>query len=252
MNWKGLIFSIILYAQVETSLSVDISNHTLLTTEEVLLSRSNTHQNNLRVRDLQASGGGERKFILNVQNLSYRQPFSRFFILVHNSQATPLYTFGEPSSKGLARMAEYGQPGGLENYYKNIRSSGVKLATRYNGITYGGKTSQIEVTVSNEYPLVSIVAMCENTNDCFVALNAVRVVNGAVFESPGLDAGSEVNNESCDSVPGPVCAGKGRRLNRSGFGEGYVHVHRGILGIGDVQQELTWLNPMMKVVVSSS
>ena len=228
MNWKVLIFSIILYAQVETSLSVDISNHTLLDTEEVLLSRSNNHQNNLRVRDLQASGGGggERKFILNVQNLSYRQPFSRFFVLVHNSQATPLYTFGEPSSKGLARMAEYGQPGGLENYYKNIRSTGVKLATRYNGVTYGGKTSQIEVIVSNEYPLVSIAAMCENTNDCFVALNGVRVVNGAVFESPGLDAGSEVNNESCDSVPGPVCAGRGRRLDRSGNGEGYVHVHR--------------------------
>ena len=219
------------------------------------MSRSN-HQDNLRVRDLQASGGGgegggERKFILNVLNLSYRQPFSRFFVLVHNSQATPLYTFGEPSSKGLARMAEYGQPGGLENYYKNIRSTGVKRATRYNGITYGGKTSQIEVTVSNEYPLVSIAAMCENTNDCFVALNGVRVVNGAVFESPGLDAGSEVNNESCDSVPGPVCAGRGNRLDRSGNGEGFVHTHRGILGIGDVERDSSWLNPMMKVVVSS-
>ena len=91
-------------------MSVDISNHTLLTTEEVLLSRSNNHQNNLRVRDLQVPGGGERKFILNVLNLSYRQPFSMFFVLIHNSQATPLYTLGEPS-KGLARMAEFGQPG---------------------------------------------------------------------------------------------------------------------------------------------
>lgn len=70
MNWKGLIFTIILYTQVETSLSVEISNHTL--PEEVLLSRSNTHQNNLRVRDLQVPGGGERKFILNVLNLSYQ------------------------------------------------------------------------------------------------------------------------------------------------------------------------------------
>ena len=109
MNWKVLIFTIILYTQVETSMSADISNHTLLTTEEVLLSRSNDHQNNLRVRDLQG-GGSERKLILNVLNLSYRQPFSRFFVLIHNDQATPLYTLGEPS-KGLARKAEFGQPG---------------------------------------------------------------------------------------------------------------------------------------------
>jgi hypothetical protein len=28
----------------------------------------------------------------------------------------------------------------------------------------------------------------------------------------------------------PVCASKGRQLDRSGNGEGYVHVHRCILG----------------------
>ena len=42
-----------------------------------------------------------------------------------------------------------------------------------------------------------------------------KYVNGAVFESPGLYAGR-------------------------------------ILGIGDVERDLSWLNPMMKVAVSSS
>ena len=191
----------------------------------------------------------ERDVTLIVRNLSYDQPFSTFFIMVHNGQAAPMFELGKKASRGLARLAEYGQPGGLENIYRNINRRGVRSIKRYSPTTRGGQTARIKVRVSRQYPHVSIAAMCENTNDCFVALNGVRVEEGMVRDEPGLDAGSEENNESCDSVPGPACARKGARLQRSGNGEGFVHVHRGVAGGKDLDRELDWRNPMMRVTV---
>jgi hypothetical protein len=48
---------------------------------------------------------------LSVTNLSFEQPFSPFFVMVHNDEATPLYVAGTPSSMALARLAEDGSPG---------------------------------------------------------------------------------------------------------------------------------------------
>lgn len=111
---------------------------------------ANATQSNLRYsNDLFEK---ERELTLNVLNLSYQQPFSTFFVLVHNSQAAPLYTLGQPASNELARLAESGQAGGLENYYANVNPTGVKTARRFfSPVTYGGETSQIRVCVSIKY-----------------------------------------------------------------------------------------------------
>ena len=71
---------------------------------------------------------------------------------------------------------------------------------------------------------------------------------------PGLDAGSEENNELCESIPGPGCANVTAGNIRSFNGEGFVHVHRGFFGIGDLlpQQQYDWRNPMVRVVVRES
>ena len=120
---------------------------------------------------------------------------------------------------------------------------------------FGGDTLEIEVEVSRQYPLVTIASMAINTNDCFVALNGVEVYNGLVIDAPGLDAGSEINNERCDSIPGPACADSELTGNMAdGDGEGFVHVHRGFFGIGGElsAQGYDWRNPMMRVEVSRS
>ena len=49
------------------------------------------------------------RFKQKVTNLSVRQPFSPFFVMVHNSKAQ-LYEFGEKASSELARLAEDGNP----------------------------------------------------------------------------------------------------------------------------------------------
>jgi hypothetical protein len=119
---------------------------------------------------------------------------------------------------------------------------------------FGGTSFDIEVEVSEDYPLVTIASMAINTNDCFVAVNGVKVYPGKTLNLDGLDSGSEANNESCESIPGPGCMGKeGAGTNeRSGNGEGFVHVHRGMHGVGDLAvEEYDWRNPMMRVKVEN-
>lgn len=48
---------------------------------------------------------------LTVTNLSFEQPFSGFFVMVHNDDAAPLYIAGTAATPQLASLAEDGTPG---------------------------------------------------------------------------------------------------------------------------------------------
>ena len=75
----------------------------------------------------------------------------------------------------------------------------------------------------------------------------------SVLKRSGPNSGTEENNESCDSIPGPACpAGSG--TVQSGNGEGYVHIHRGFFGIGGTlsQQGYDWKNPVIQIEVRRS
>ena len=66
--------------------------------------------------------------------------------------------------------------------------------------------------------------------------------------TPVYDAGSEANTESCLSIPGPPCGSAGFRDTADA--EGFVHVHSGIHGIGDLApQRYDWRNPGAYVTV---
>jgi hypothetical protein len=61
------------------------------------------------------------------------------------------------------------------------------------------------------------------------------------------DAGSEANTELCEHIPGPPCGNQARMLTGA---EGFVHVHRGIHGVGDLNEAaMDWNNPVVKVVI---
>ena len=200
---------------------------------------------------------GRRTMTLTVTNLAFQQPFSPFFVMVHDDTIFPLYVQGEMASPELARLAEDGDASMLVDLYNGPDgpAPGVDDAFIFNAEApyFGGETLEIEVEVSRRYPLVTIASMAINTNDCFVALNGVEVYDGMVLDTPGLDSGSEVNNERCDSIPGPACADSELTGNSAdGGGEGFVHVHRGFFGVGGelTAQGYDWRNPMMRVEVS--
>ena len=73
--------------------------------------------------------------------------------------------------------------------------------------------------------------------------------------SPAYDAGSERNDELCASIPGPFfaeCGGAGSG-GKPGGGEGYVHIHAGIHGIGDLHPaQRDWRNPVAQITIRRS
>jgi hypothetical protein len=84
------------------------------------------------------------------------------------------------------------------------------------------------------------------TNDGFVALNSVPARPGT-YMIPVYDAGSEINDELAVNIPGP--GGEGYN---SADGEGFVHIHAGIHGIGDLPEpeNLDWRNPAAKITIN--
>ena len=64
----------------------------------------------------------------------------------------------------------------------------------------------------------------------------------------GYDAGTETNDELCATVPGPACGGEA--LSPADSGEGFVSIHNGIHGMGDLNAALLdWRNPVAKVTI---
>jgi len=178
-----------------------------------------------------------------------RQPLSAFFVMVHNRRVR-VYDFGEPASEALARLAEDGDPQPLVDMFDG--QPGVFSATVHNeGAPYdGGETTTIEIVANRNFGYLTIAAMAINTNDMFVSLNGVIPRRRTTFFSNGLDAGSEENNELCESMPGPACININATNIESGNGEGFVHVHPGFHGVGDLaENRYDWRNPMMRVQV---
>lgn len=72
------------------------------------------------------------------------------------------------------------------------------------------------------------------------------------YTAVAYDAGSEVNDQLCTSIPGPAfaeCGGSGGGA-RVGGGEGFVHVHRGMHDVGDFKAlARDWRNPVATVSV---
>ena len=192
------------------------------------------------------------QFKITVTNMAFQQPMSRFFASVHSDSALPIYELGKPASQALALLAETGDPQPLVNFYSNPAAGSFGVGDA--GIVTDGPLVPAEprsfvITTSYTHPYVSFASMAVNTNDCFVGAAGILLRDGLQFTVPGLDAGSEENNELCNSIPGPACANIDTFNVRSGNGEGFVHVHRGFFGAGpDLSQSgYDWRNPMLQI-----
>ena len=189
---------------------------------------------------------------ITVTNLAFNQPFSPFFVSVHNDWSIPLYQQGQRATGALALLAENGDPHPLVNFYTFQFPQGIltaKVGTA--GATGPASSSTFLVRTTTKYPYISFASMAINTNDCFTGVAGIKPEDDMVLMLPGLDAGSEENNELCSSIPGPACVDIDGDNVRSGNGENFVHVHRGFFGIGPdlAADRYDWRNPMLRVVI---
>ncbi len=94
--------------------------------------------------------------------------------------------------------------------------------------------------------------MLLSTNDAFVtgqSLSLKKKHRSQTFFLRAYDVGTETNSETCATIPSPVCGGE--LFSPNDEGEGYVYIHSGIHGIGDLSPSTyTWNDPVLKVTIT--
>lgn len=195
-----------------------------------------------------AQASGNTSYEVTITNLTRAQVFTPILVTSHR-KGVHIFELGSEASSDLSALAEGGDvaplTATLEANYKvaDVGNSG--------GLLMPGASVTVTVSAQHGAKRISLASMMIPTNDSFIALDSVKAPrNGksAVYYSPGYDAGSELNDESCANIPGPVCGGEGGSPGAGG--EGYVHVSGGIAGIADLAADTyDWRNPTAKIVI---
>src|SRR5713101_5271275 len=188
---------------------------------------------------------------VTITNLTRGQTFTPILVASHMS-GVHLFTLGQPASVEMEQLAEAGDTGPLAALLSAAPQVLDVKATA--GPLPPGGSVKVTVAAGDPFGHLSVASMLVPTNDGFFALNDVQGPIGddmLTLFSPAYDAGTEANDELCSHIPGPpsVCQGEGFNASRAGA-EGYVHIHAGIHGIGNLNAaESDWRNPVAKIAV---
>ncbi|HKJ51599.1 MAG TPA: spondin domain-containing protein [Gammaproteobacteria bacterium] len=196
-----------------------------------------------------AAAGGPSTYQVTVTNLTHSINFTPILV-ASLRRPVSILELGSPASDELAAVAEGGDLGPLTALLEakprvvDVENSG--------GLLGPGESVTVIVDAARGARYISLASMMLPTNDGFIALDGVRVGghHTATYYSPGYDAGSEANDEWCANIPGPTCDGVGPSPGVNFGDEGYVHIHRGIHGVGDLAAATyDWRNPVAKITI---
>jgi hypothetical protein len=213
----------------------------------------------------------DRVYRVTITNIMPGQPVAPSVFATH-TKAFRLFELGpapQPGDPGyddylaLAAMAETGYPFHVLN--QALASKGVydakALPTTNNPpVLFPGESNSIEIRASYRVKYLSAAAMLGATNDAVYAVLGAELPTRkhekvCVFAT-AYDVGSEGNAESMATVgflgsmedDGASFTG----IN-DGSGEGFIHVHSGIHGVGGVggleAAIYDWLNPVVKITI---
>ena len=189
---------------------------------------------------------------VTITNLTRGQQFTPILVAAHKA-GIRLFTLGQPGSPELQTLAQEGDTAPLAALL--LATPGVGDVATSSGLTNPGHSVTVTVRAGGRFDHLSMAAMLIPTNDGFFALNGAEGPRGdatLTLYSPAYDAGGERNDELCASIPGPFfaeCGGPGGGA-KVGGGEGYVHIHAGIHGIGDLIPAMRdWRNPVAQITI---
>jgi hypothetical protein len=211
------------------------------------------------------------EYEVTVTNLTRGQRFTPILVATHK-QGVRLFELGSPASAQLETLAEEGETGPLAALLASMPEvKDVVTSTPpppASNLIDPGESITLRVETSGAFDHVSLAAMLIPTNDAFFALNGVEGPRGnseLTLFAPAYDAGTERNDESCGSIPGPgfiECVtdsnpgGDGGGAMIEGGEEGYVHIHAGIHGAGGGlptsnlnASSRDWRNPVAKITI---
>ena len=198
---------------------------------------------------------------VSITNITKGQTFTPILAATHERDVS-FFMLGEPASESVALLAEAGVTDPLASEFEAL-GSGVGEVSTTGPLLAPGETRTIEITGSPRNRYLSVAAMLIPTNDTFFALQSVRLPSKKRFErtwlSPGYDAGSEVNDQDCDNMPGPRCNGAGPSPDPAEGDEGFVHIGNGFHDLGFIDPEddseilgpftYDWRNPVAKITI---
>ena len=194
------------------------------------------------------ASAGEHLYRVTLTNVTPGQYLTPALVFSHHRKTMPFFATGQPASADLEQLAEGGNTMPLLNTL--VATGALTDHVSVGGLIAPGESASVEL-MAHERDRIGLGAMMLPTNDGFVAAFGLGLPKGHHRVSQTLaamDAGTEVNDESCTSIPGPPPCG-GEPVSVAG-GEGYVHVHGGIHGIGDLMPSGSdWRNPVARVTV---
>lgn len=191
------------------------------------------------------------------------QPVSPPLLVSHDGSFAPFYV-GEAASPELTPLAEDGSAAWLADVARI--GAGVHGVVLADGGLAPGASVTLEVA-AGEGAVLTLITMLVTTNDALVVWSAYA--HDGMMSMDGMapmddmmakqgvkhdgvvrvyDAGTEANTELCAHIPGPPCGTKGARVVAGA--EGFVALHGGILGVGDLDPRMYgWLHPVLEVAV---
>ena len=183
---------------------------------------------------------------VTITNITKAQIFAPTLVATHR-HSIQIFNVGDPALPELATLAESGNPGPLQDLLDGLDRKVIDT-NHTDGVLMPGESVSLQVTASSKFDRLSLAAMLVTTNDTFAGLNSVELPRYmSSFMVPGYDAGSELNDESCENIPGPPC---GDMDDSGSAGEGFISIGNGIQGIGDVDPaEYDWNNPVALVQI---
>jgi len=213
---------------------------------------------------------GKPMYRVTITNATLGQPVAPSVIATH-TEAFRLFELGAapvPGDSnyalyfGIATAAETGSPVPLVDEVAaadGVWEAVALLTDRTPPILLPGESNSTTISASRNARYLSALAMLGATNDAFYAVRGIMLPKGVgeiihVY-ADAYDAGSELNEESADTV-GALGAtdddpNTGNGINENG--EGYIHVHAGIHGIGGPNgldaATHDWRNPVVEVAI---
>lgn len=187
-------------------------------------------------------------YTVTVRNLTYQQVLSPVLAATHSNDVA-LLTAGMAAGAGLTAVAEGGDTSILETELAGVSAvSGV--ATSAGPVP---PASEVTFTIDGASDYISLVSMLVNTNDAIMVADTVALPehSGDTIKmyAKSYDAGTETNDEMCSHIPGPACGGAGSSTDDDG--EGFVHIHRGLQGVGDLDAAANaWTDPVAVITVT--
>lgn len=183
---------------------------------------------------------------ITITNLTANQVITPPVVVTHQV-GVHLFVPGEELPEPMIPLVEDGLTGDLTAALMTISS--VHDFAVADGPLMPGTSTTLEVQARGRAAYLSAVGMLATTNDAFFGLDGVFLLNRHWIThelAPAYDGGTEFNSESCEFIPGPPC--ENPEVRDTDEAEGFVHIHNGFHGVGDLLPEVWgWHNPVVRV-----